>query len=62
MKGLCICSESEAKLRAAPYLPGLQEGQVLQDGQGHRWLLWGQQDHWALALQGLPAPEETGNQ
>lgn len=26
-------------------LPGLQEGQALQGGRGHRWLLWGQPGH-----------------
>lgn len=44
------------------YAPGLQEGQALQDGQGHRWLLWDQQGRWALALQGLPTQGEAGSQ
>lgn len=48
------------RAEAARYLPGLQEGQALRGGQGHHWLPWGQQGHWALALQGLPIREEAG--
>ena len=44
------------------YLPGRQGGRVLQGGQGHHWLPWDQQGHWALALQGLPTQEEAGGQ
>ena len=48
--------------RQIGHLPGLQEGQALRDGQGHRWLPWDQQGHWALALQELPTQKEAEGQ
>lgn len=53
---------SKPRAKAVPYSPGLQEGQALRDGQGPRWLPWGQQGHWALALQVLPIQEKAGSQ
>ena len=61
-KGMGSAQSQKPRAKANLYLPGLQEGQALRVGQGHRWLPWDQPGHWALALQGLPVQKDTGSQ